>query len=60
MFASASRFERFLASTLALGLVAGCAPVEQRRAEGTSWVVQQEQERQRLQDAGFPQFSGPN
>lgn len=40
--------------------LASCAPVEQRRAEGTSWVVQQEQERLRLESSGFPQFSGSN
>jgi hypothetical protein len=39
--------------------LAGCAPLEQRRAEGTSWIVQQEEERRRLEEAGFPQFSGP-
>jgi len=41
-------------------LLASCAPVEQRRAEGTSWVVQLEQERLRLDATGFPQCSGPN
>jgi hypothetical protein len=40
-------------------LLVSCAPVEQRRAEGASWVAQQEEERLRLEAMGFPQFSGP-
>jgi hypothetical protein len=53
-----SPFHRLLALLLAASALAGCAPVEQRRSEGTSWVVQQEEERRRLEKAGFPQFNG--
>jgi hypothetical protein len=49
---------RLLFALLAGGANAGCAPVEERRSEGVNWVVQQEAERQRLEDAGFPQFNG--
>jgi hypothetical protein len=49
---------RLLALLLTASALTGCAPVEQRRSEGTSWVVQQEEERRRLEKAGFPQFNG--
>ena len=45
-----------LLTTLALLALAGCAS-DPRNKDGTSWVVSQEQERQRLQAQGFPQYS---
>jgi hypothetical protein len=36
--------------------VAGCAS-DPRYKQGLEWVVWQEQERQRLQKQGFPQYS---
>jgi len=52
-------FARILLIALALLAFAGCAS-DPRYKEGLSWVVWQEQERQRLQAQGFPQYSfGP-
>ena len=43
-----------LATTLALLVLAGCAG---RPSDGVEIVVWQEQERQRLQAQGFPQYN---
>jgi hypothetical protein len=49
---------RLLLAVLVLGS-AGCAS-DPRYKEGLNWVVSQEQERQRLQAQGFPQYGfGP-
>jgi hypothetical protein len=45
-----------LATALAALVLAGCAS-DPRYNEGVSWVVWQEQERQRLQAQGFPQYN---
>jgi hypothetical protein len=37
-------------------VAAGCAS-DPRRDKGLSWVVEQQQERSRLQAQGFPQYS---
>jgi hypothetical protein len=47
---------RALLMILAVLAVAGCAS-DPRYKEGLNWVVSQEQERQRLQAQGFPQYS---
>ena len=47
---------RILLLAFALLALAGCAS-DARYKSGQSWVVQQEQERQRLQAQGFPQYS---
>jgi hypothetical protein len=50
---------RALPVVLALLTLAGCAS-DPRYKEGLNWVLWQEQERQRLQAQGFPQYSfGP-
>jgi hypothetical protein len=46
------------ACLLAAGL-AGCAS-DPRFARGLEWVEWQVAERQRLEEMGFPQFTGPN
>jgi hypothetical protein len=45
-----------LAAALAALVLAGCAS-DPRYNEGVAWVVWQEQERQRLQAQGFPQYN---
>jgi len=47
-----------LAAVLALIVLAGCALAD-RPSQGVEWAVWQEQERQRLQAQGFPQYSWP-
>ena len=47
---------RVLLMVLALLALAGCAS-DPRYKQGLSWVVSQEEERQRLQAQGFPQYS---
>ena len=47
---------KILLMTLALLALSGCAS-DPRYKEGMNWVVSQEQERQRLQAQGFPQYS---
>jgi hypothetical protein len=47
-----------LAAVLALIVLAGCALAD-RPSQGVEWVVWQEQERQRLEAQGFPQYSWP-
>ena len=49
-------FVRSVLVAVALLSLAGCAS-DPRYKEGASWVVSQEQERQRLQAMGFPQYS---
>jgi hypothetical protein len=46
-----------LAVALALIALAGCAS-DPRYAQGVDWVVSQEAEKKRLDDAGFPQYTG--
>jgi hypothetical protein len=46
-----------LAAMIILAVVSGCA-ADPRYAQGLEWVTSQEQERQRLQAQGFPQY-GP-
>ena len=41
----------------ALGALGGCAS-DQGYKEGVSWVTYNEAEKKRLNDAGFPQYSG--
>jgi hypothetical protein len=48
---------RALAATIIFAVLAGCAG-DPRYAQGLEWVTSQEQERQRLQAQGFPQY-GP-
>lgn len=45
------------AAVLALLALAGCASGP-RDSQGIEWVVSQEAERKRLNDAGFPQYTG--
>jgi hypothetical protein len=47
-----------LAAALAVIVLAGCALAD-RPSQGVEWAVWQEQERQRLQAQGFPQYSWP-
>jgi hypothetical protein len=46
-----------LAAVLALIVLAGCAS-DPRYSQGVEWVVSQEAEKKRLDDAGFPQYTG--
>jgi uncharacterized lipoprotein len=46
-----------LAAVLALLALAGCAS-DPRYGQGVEWVQWQEAEKKRLDDAGFPQYSG--
>jgi uncharacterized lipoprotein len=46
-----------LAAALVLIVLAGCAS-DPRYSQGVEWVVSQEAEKKRLDDAGFPQYSG--
>jgi uncharacterized lipoprotein len=48
-----------LAAALVLIELAGCAS-DPRYQQGVEWVVWQEAEKKRLDDAGFPQYSGAN
>ena len=48
---------RFFATAVILTILAGCA-ADPRYAQGLEWVTWQEQERQRLEAQGFPQY-GP-
>jgi uncharacterized lipoprotein len=50
------RIRAALAAVLVLAALAGCAS-DPRYKEGVGWVVWQEQERQRLQAQGFPQYN---
>jgi hypothetical protein len=54
--AELGRFRATLATALAVLVLAGCAS-DPRYKEGVSWVVWQEQERQRLEAMGFPQYN---
>lgn len=59
-----SRNERYsiraaLAAALALIALAGCAS-DSRSGQAVDWVVSQEAEKKRLNDAGFPQYVGAN
>jgi hypothetical protein len=51
-----SRLTRMLLAAIALAIFAGCA-ADPRSKVGLQWVVEQEQERQRLEAQGFPQYS---
>jgi uncharacterized lipoprotein len=46
-----------LVAALVLIVLAGCAS-DSRSGQAVDWVVSQEAEKKRLDDAGFPQFSG--
>lgn len=46
-----------LGATLALAVLAGCA-APPRQSQGLQWVLEQDAERKRLNDAGFPQYTG--
>lgn len=46
-----------LAAVLVLIVLAGCAS-DPRYSQGVEWVVSQEAEKKRLDDAGFPQYTG--
>jgi hypothetical protein len=46
-----------LAAALVLLALAGCAS-DPRYQQGIEWVVSQEAEKKRLDDAGFPQYVG--
>jgi hypothetical protein len=52
------RIRAALAAVLALIALAGCALAD-RPSQGVEWAVWQEQERQRLEAQGFPQYSWP-
>jgi hypothetical protein len=52
-----SWFGAALATVLALLAVAGCAS-DPRYSQGVEWVQWQEAEKKRLDDAGFPQYTG--
>lgn len=45
------------AAVLAAAALAGCA-ADPRYAQGLEWVQWQEAEKKRLDDAGFPQYTG--
>ncbi len=46
-----------LAAALAMLVLAACAS-DPRSKQGVDWVTSQEAEKKRLNDAGFPQYSG--
>ena len=46
-----------LAAALVMLVLAGCAS-DPRYKQGVDWVTWQEAEKKRLNDAGFPQYSG--
>jgi hypothetical protein len=50
------RAVRVVLSLIAFGVLAGCAS-DPRHSKGLNWVVEQQQERARLQAQGFPQYS---
>jgi hypothetical protein len=49
---------RAVCMALAVTVLCGCA-ADPRYSQGLEWVLWQEQERARLEAAGFPQFTGP-
>jgi hypothetical protein len=49
---------RIAMAIVALSILSGCAS-DPRYKEGIAWVQWQEAERQRLEAAGFPQYSWP-
>jgi hypothetical protein len=57
----AHRERRTIRAALAAALIflalAGCAS-DPRYRQGANWVAEQEAERKRLNDAGFPQYGG--
>jgi hypothetical protein len=46
-----------LAAALLLIVLTGCAS-DHRSGQAVDWVVSQEAEKKRLNDAGFPQYTG--
>ncbi len=46
-----------LAAVLLVTVLTGCAS-DSRSGQAVDWVVSQEAEKKRLDDAGFPQYSG--
>ncbi len=58
-----SRHERSIRTVVAAALLvivlAGCAS-DSRSSQATDWIVSQEAEKKRLNDAGFPQYVGAN
>jgi hypothetical protein len=53
------RLCRIAAACILGATLAGCAS-DPRFGKGLQWVEEQAAERQRLEDMGFPQFTGPN
>jgi uncharacterized lipoprotein len=51
------RIRAAVVAAMVLVVLAGCAS-DPRYQQGLEWVVSQEAERKRLNDAGFPQYSG--
>lgn len=49
---------RLVFLALAAATFAGCA-ADPRSSQGVQWFLENEAEKKRLNDAGFPQFSGP-
>jgi len=47
------------AAVLALATLAGCASDPRRNQEVLDWVLWNEAEKKRLDDAGFPQYNEP-
>lgn len=47
---------RIALATVAIAILGGCAS-DPRNAKGLQWVVEQQQERDRLEAQGFPQYS---
>jgi hypothetical protein len=47
-----------LAGTLALLTLAGCA-ASGAPSQAQQWIMENEAQKQRLNDAGFPQYNGP-
>ncbi len=51
------RIRAALVVALVVVVLAGCAS-DSRSGQAVDWVVSQEGEKKRLDDAGFPQYSG--
>jgi uncharacterized lipoprotein len=56
---SRTRFDRLVALAVLVAGLAGCAS-DPRYQQGLEWVLWNEAEKKRLDDAGFPQYNdGP-
>lgn len=51
-----NRRARTLLAAVAIAVLAGCAAGQQSQA--VQWIKEDEAQRQRLNDAGFPQYNG--